>query len=116
MNTEVCGQVVHDQHKYKWKSFYETLWRGHLRARPGFCGWDSGLQVGRGRARRGAGPPQAAARAALALQFLLRPPGGARRALRAGVGRGAEHLLEAASAGGRPAYFRLKGAETQKRS
>lgn len=45
--------------------------------------------------------------AALALQFLLRPPGGARRALRAGVGGGAEHLLKAAAARVRPAYFRL---------
>ena len=52
--------------------------------------------------------------AALALQFLFRPPGAARGALRAGVGRGAEYLFKAASAVVRPAYFRLKGAETQK--
>ena len=52
--------------------------------------------------------------AALALQLLLLgPPGPAPRALRAGVRRGAEHLFKAASAVVRPAYFRLKWAETQ---
>lgn len=45
--------------------------------------------------------------AALALQFLLCPPGAARRALRAGMGRGVEYLFKAASAVVRPAYFRL---------
>lgn len=52
--------------------------------------------------------------AALALQFLLCPPGAARRALRAGMGRGVEYLFKAASAVVRPAYFRLKG-QTHKR-
>lgn len=57
---------------------------------------------------RGRGP-------GLALQLLLLgPPGAAPRALRAGLRRGAEHLLEAASAVGRPAYFRLKRVQTQK--
>lgn len=49
-----------------------------------------------------------APRAALALQLpVLGPPGAALCALRAGLGRGAEHLLKAASAVVRPAYFRL---------
>lgn len=50
----------------------------------------------------------AGAGGALALQLLpLGPPGATGRALRAGLGRGAQHLLEAASALVRPAYFRL---------
>lgn len=58
----------------------------------------------------GAGTPRRLQGAGLALQLLLfGPPGPAPRALRAGVRRGAEHLLEAASAVVRPAYFRLKG-------
>lgn len=49
---------------------------------------------------------------ALALQLLpLGQPRAAGRALRAGVGRGAQHLLEAAAAVVRPAYFRLKRAK-----
>lgn len=63
--------------------------------------WDFGLHIRVGARGDGLGL------AALALQFLLRPPGGARRALRAGVGGGAEHLFKAASARVRPAYFRL---------
>lgn len=56
----------------------------------------------------GAGAPRRPQGAGLALQLLLLgPPGSAPRALRAGVRRGAEHLLEAASAVVRPAYFRL---------
>lgn len=69
-------------------------------------GFPSGILVFISSVRGGEGLPQAAA-AALALQFLLRPPGAARRALRAGVGRGAEHLFKAASPVVRPAYFRL---------
>lgn len=100
--------MARHQHKYKWKSLYEALWRGHLKVRAwvlpvGFwssypCGCARGDGLGL---------------AGLALQFLLRPPGGARRALRAGMGGGAEHLFKAASALVRPAYFRLKGAEKQ---
>lgn len=81
----------------------EAIWR----SRPGFCQGDFGLHIRVGARGDGRGL------AALALQFLLRPPGGARRALRAGVGGGAEHLFKAASALVRPAYFRLKGAEKQ---
>lgn len=99
--------MVHYQHKYKWKSLYETLWRGHLKVKAWVLQWDFGLHIPVGARGDGLGL------AALALQFLLRPPGGARRALRAGVGGGAEHLFKAASAWVRPAYFRLKGAEKQ---
>lgn len=56
----------------------------------------------------GGGPRGDCGLAALALQLLLCSPGGARRALRAGVGCGAEHLFKAASAAVVcSAYFRL---------
>lgn len=81
---------------------------GHLKNKVKACVFPSGILV----FLSGCAP-----RAALALQLpVLGPPGAALCALRAGLGRGAEHLLKAASAVVRPAYFRLKRADTQKRS
>lgn len=76
--------------------------------------WDSGLHIRLRAGRAGSLEAAAGAGGALALQLLLLgPPGAAGRALRAGLGRGAQHLLKAASAVVRPAYFRLKRVETR---
>lgn len=87
------------------KLWGDAIWRtrSRPRSRPASSPRDRGLPSGGARAGRGG---------ALALQLLpLGQPGAAGRALRAGVGRGAQHLLEAAAAVVRPAYFRLKRAE-----